>query len=234
MHKLILTLTCPEAAEAGPWHVQLREHLAPGLLAAGASRVRINVPDETVAAGAGLRQSPDGHYPDAIVQIWLDDDVDDYGLGALIRPFSEQYDGWQVEERVPLANRSHPPRVGRRTEGWAQIALLVRPTGQSEADWREAWQGRHTAVAIETQSTFEYVQNRVRVPVTPGAPDYAAIVEECFPEAALTDPLTFFDAAGDVAKFKANLARMMASCEHFITPGTITVMPTSQFEFVRR
>ena len=42
-----------------------------------------------------------------------------------------------------------------------------------------------------------------------GPPPYAAIVEECFPESALTDPFAFFDAVGDPAKFKANLDRMI-------------------------
>lgn len=231
MEKLIAIITADPAVDQAEWQAELRQRLVPALLSAGAARVRINLPDAAVAAGAGLRQSPDGSYPDALVQMW--GAGDGAAFGALFDHHAARWHGWRVDEQVPLPNTACPPQSGERTAGWAQIALLVRPTGQSEADWLEAWQGRHTAVAIETQSTFEYVQNRVVAPLRGDAPDCAAIVEECFPEAALTDPLTFFDAAGDVAKFKANLARMMASCEHFITPGTITVMPTSQYEFVR-
>ena len=66
---------------------------------------------------------------------------------------------------------------------------------------------------------------------TPDAPPYAAIVEECFPESALSDPFVFFDAVGDPDKFNANLATMMDSCDRFIDRGTIDVIPTSQYNF---
>ncbi|MFN5902520.1 MAG: EthD domain-containing protein [Novosphingobium sp.] len=99
----------------------------------------------------------------------------------------------------------------------------------SHAEWLSLWQDSHTQVAIETQANFEYVQNLVVRTLTEGAPPYVAIVEECFPEAALTDPFVFFDAVGDPAKFKANLDRMMESCDRFIDRGTIDVIPTGQY-----
>lgn len=235
MGKIIALLFANPAMGLETWQVDVRERLAPVLLSAGATRVRINLPDAAVAAGAGLRQSPDGRYPDAVVQLWLDGEVDGeiVKLAALLDDAAAGWHGWIVEEKVPLSKPVPMAAVDGRSAGWAQVALLVRPDGQSQADWLDAWQGRHTGVAIETQSTFEYVQNRVLHSLTPDAPDYAAIVEECFPEAALTDPLSFFDAPGDLVRFKANLARMMTSCDQFITPGTITVMPTSQYEFDR-
>lgn len=233
MGKIIALLFADPAIGLETWQSGVRERLAPALLAAGAVRVRINLPDVAVAAGAGLRQSPDGRYPDAVVQLWLDDEtgVAVPELTALLGNAAASWHGWVVEERVPLPTSAEMSTGNGRSKGWAQIALLVRPEGQSEGDWLEAWQGRHTAIAIETQSTFEYVQNRVLQRLTPDAPDCAAIVEECFPDAALTDPLSFFDAPGDPVRFKANLARMMTSCDQFITPGSITVLPTSQYEF---
>ena len=233
MRKIIALLFADPAIGLETWQSGVRERLAPALLAAGAARVRINLPDVAVAAGAGLRQSPDGRYPDAVVQLWLDDEpgVAVPELTALLGDVAASWYGWFVEERVPLPKSAEMSIHNGRSKGWSQVALLVRPEGQSERDWLEAWQARHTAVAIETQSTFEYVQNRVLHRLTPDAPDYAAIVEECFPEAALTDQLSFFDAPGDPVRFKANLARMMTSCDQFITPGSITVLPTSQYEF---
>ena len=238
MGKIIALLFADPAIGLETWQAGVLERVAPALLAAGAARVRINLPDGAVAAGAGLRQSPDGGYPDAVVQLWLDDAAGTAGtavpeLTALLGDTAASWHGWVVEERAPLTKPMEMAAVDGRSVGWAQIALLVRPEGQSEGDWLEAWQGRHTAVAIQTQSTFEYVQNRVLHRLTLDAPDYAAIVEECFPDAALTDALSFFDAPGDPVRFKANLARMMTSCDQFITPGSITVLPTSQYEFGR-
>ncbi len=99
--------------------------------------------------------------------------------------------------------------------------------------WRRSRSGTATTprVAIDTQSNFEYVQNLIVRPLTDDAPDYAAFVEECFPLEALTDPHAFFDAVGDQAKFEANLATMMDSCNRFIQFGRIDIMPTSQYDF---
>ena len=138
---------------------------------------------------------------------------------------------WLVMESTLIPNSTHPAQLGQRTEGWAQLAFLTLPEGLSHDQWRAIWQDDHTIVAIETQANFEYVQNLVIRALTPDAPPYVAIVEECFPQAALTDPFVFFDAVGDRAKFDANLARMMHSCDRFIARGTIDVIPTSQFNF---
>lgn len=231
MDKIIALLFADPAADLGAWQESVRAELPAALGGAGALHVRLNLPDAAVAAGAALRQSPDGRFPDAVVQLWHAQDAEAEGFAVVLDRLRAVWHGWRVEETVVLPNQACPPKAGARTAGWAQIALMVRPAAQSESGWLYAWQGRHTAVAVETQSTFEYVQNRVLGPWHSDAPDCAAIVEECFPEAALTDPLTFFDAAGDPAKFKANLARMMASCERFITLGSIMVMPTSQYDF---
>ena len=86
-------------------------------------------------------------------------------------------------------------------------------------------------MATGPESNLEYVQKIVIRALTPDAPPYAAIVEECFPESALSDPFVFFDAVGDPDTFNANLATMMDSCERFIDRGTIDVIPTSQYNF---
>jgi hypothetical protein len=233
MEKLVCILWADDGADRAAFHARLVAELPVRLLAAGASRVRINVDDAAVAAGAQLRQSRGERQPDATVQFWLPSanalfrGAAEAALGAL----SARWAGWVVAESTIIANAAHPPRAGVRTEGFAQLAFLVRPHGMAHDDWLAAWQDRHTAVAIETQSNFEYVQNLVIRALTPDAPPYAAIVEECFPPGALTDPLLFFDAPGDIAKFRANLARMMASCDSFITRGAIDVIPTSQYDF---
>lgn len=73
------------------------------------------------------------------------------------------------------------------------------------------------------------MQNVVVRALTPDAPAIDAVVEECFPAAAMRDPYVFFDAAGDEAKFQHNLERMMTSVHRFIDPGTIDVIPSSQY-----
>lgn len=231
MEKLVCLIWRDPAEERLAFNVRLLTDLPPALAAAGASGLRINLEDEVAAHGAHLRQSRGAVQHDAVVQFWLPSanalfraEVD-----AALAAQGARWCGWVVAESTVIANTAHPAAPGERTAGWSQMAFLVRPERLSHEQWLAAWQDRHTLVAIETQSNFEYVQNLIVRPLTEDCPPYAAVVEECFPEAALSDPLAFFDAVGDPAKFKINLDRMMASCDAFIDRGTIDVIPTGQY-----
>nr|WP_244101392.1 hypothetical protein [Burkholderia ambifaria] len=65
--------------------------------------------------------------------------------------------------------------------------------------------------------------------LTHAARGYDAIIEECFPAAAMTDPYAFFDAVGDEETFQRNVAQMMDSCGRVIDFDKIDVVPTSQY-----
>ncbi len=233
MEKLVCLLWAEAKAEREGFNAGLLERLPAALADAGASHIRLNLEDAEVAAGAPLRQSRGPRQHDAVVQFWLPS-ANPLLRGAIDRVLDaacDHWHGWVVAESTIIANNAHPARRGERTPGWAQMAFLTLPEGLSHDAWRAIWQDHHTLVAIETQANFEYVQNLVVRALTPDAPPYVAIVEECFEAAALTDPFVFFDAVGDPARFRANLDRMMASCDRFITRGTIDVIPTGQYSF---
>lgn len=233
MEKLVCLLWAAAGAERERFNAGLLERLPAALADAGASRIRLNLEDAQVSAGAPLRQSRGPRQHDAVVQFWLPS-ASSLLRGAIDRVLNAECDhwhGWVVAELTIIANAAYPARQGERTPGWAQMAFLTLPERLGHAQWREIWQDHHTLVAIETQANFEYVQNLVVRALTPDAPPYVGIVEECFPEAALTDPLAFFDAVGDPARFRANLDRMMESCDRFIDRGTIDVIPTGQYSF---
>lgn len=207
------------------------KRLPDALAAAGATGIRLNLEDSVSAGGAHLRQSRGERQHDAAVQFWLPsaNRLRRTEVDAALSGFTAEWHGWVVAESTIIANTAQPAQAGHRTGGWAQMAFLTRPQRLTHAEWLDLWQDRHTLVAIETQANFEYVQNLVVRPITENAPPYVAIVEECFPEAALTDPFAFFDAVGNPARFKANLDRMMESCDRFIDRGTIDVIPTGQY-----
>ena len=223
MEKVIAALWAPDAA--------VRERLPERLRAAGASRIRLNLRDAGVEAGA--RHVQRWREPDAVAQFWLASANPRFFAPAAsaLGEASGRFAAWLVAEATIIPNTAHPPQPGARTEGWSQATFLAfRPDLDPEtADAH--WRTHHTTVAIETQANFEYVQNRVVRALTPNAPAYDAFVEECFPLEALTDPKAFFDAVGDEAKYQANLATMMDSCSGFIDFSRIDVIPTSQYDF---
>lgn len=217
----------------GGEHAQRLRELPGALSAAGAQQIRINLQDDTVKPGAALRQVNTRPQMDAVVQFWVPT-VYEPNFAAVrqaLAKHSQRHAAWLVTESTIIPNLKHPAGQGERMAGFSQLAFLGLPPRLTHEEWRTIWQGHHTKVAIETQSNFEYVQNLVVRALTEDAPAFAGFVEECFPIEALTDPFVFFDAAGDKAKFDANLATMMDSCGRFIDFDRIDVLITSQFNF---
>ena len=143
----------------------------------------------------------------------------------LLARHGDSVSAYLVTESVPIAP---PDRLGERTPGFANIALLRRPPELDHATWLTRWQVDHTPVAIDTQATFGYTQNVVVRPLTPDAPVIDGIVEELFPDAATTDLHAFFGAADD-ADLHDRMTRMVASTSAFGATDNIDTVPTSRF-----
>jgi EthD domain len=225
MEKIICALWKPSST--------LLTALPAALAKLGARHVRINVQDEAVAPGAALIQRWQDPQQDAVVQFWLPsaNPIFTGPVFEAVDAHCAHFAAWLVTESTIIANAQHSAIPGERTRGWSQASFISFRSDLPKEDARAIWHDHHTKVAIETQSNFEYVQNLIVMPLTKGAPDYDAFVEECFPIEALSDPHAFFDAVGDEAKFKANLDRMMDSCGRFIQFGQIDIIPTSQYDF---
>lgn len=232
MEKVIYVVWRDPATGIEEFGQRLRKSLAPRLKTLGARGLRINVADHHVAAASGIAQKHSEPAVEALVQVWLHsaNDALRAPVDGVIASVATRFDAYLVTESVPLPNTEHPSSGhGQRTEGFAQVALFPRQPGLSDEQFLDLWQNRHTTVAVETQSNYEYVQNRVVRALTPGARTIDAIVEECFPTGAMTDPQLFFDAEGDAVKFEKNLKAMMDSVGRFIDMSRIDVTPTSQY-----
>lgn len=196
----------------------------------GADRLQINVVDDTVAAGAALRQENLRPGPAAIVSFWLNSSHIRKPFEKLLEAEAPRIAGYAVTESTVLPiTKTHED--GKRTKGFSQIALIQRPPRVTHEEYLDTWLGSHTQVGVETQSNFYYCQNIVNRVLTAGSPLWASIVEECFPLEAMTDPQAFYDAAGNEEKYQERFARMMNSCGRFIDVDKIDVMITSEFRF---
>lgn len=203
---------------------------------AGAPVAQLNVADATVAPAAALRQVALDPQPEALLRITTPDPDDVHRQVEAALPRSSGIDrtaAYVVRTREPLADEAAVGQPGARTRGFAQLALLRRSPELDVGAFHTRWLDMHTTVALETQSTFRYVQHLVVRSLSDDAPQLDGIVEECFPTAAMTDPHVFFATGGDADVLDARITAMVASVSSFLDLGVLDVIPTSEYRFDR-
>ncbi len=207
------------------------EDVRRALADAGATRLQVNVDDEHIPDTVLRLQAFDEPLT-VVVSVWTDGSADD--VVAALRPHAGRVAAWEVEERTPLA----PPVVpdGRRADTLAQVAFLRRPADLPYDDWLAHWQGPHTRIAIETQATSGYVQNRVVRALTDtgfidGGPPVDAIVEELFAPEAMHDIHAFYGSNGSQEELDRRITRLMESVAKMGADHDLDVVPTSRYTF---
>ncbi|CAN5171037.1 EthD domain-containing protein [soil metagenome] len=192
----------------------------------GVARLQVNVDDAPVAAAMRIpaEDAPIG----AILSTWGSTAAQVVATLSDL-PSVTRLAGWEVEERRPIA----PEEAwdGSRLDALANIALLRRPDELAHEEWLHRWLVDHTPVAIATQGTFGYVQNVVVGALTPDAPAVAAVVEELFPSAAITDIHAFYGSGGSDAELSDRMEKMMASIGRFGADRGLDLVPTSRYLF---
>ena len=228
MEKLVYAVWRRQGDAAHQFSTRLRADLPETLAELGVVGLQVNVADDDVA-DAMVRITAHDPAIDGALSIWVAtaSDAARLPIEAAISEVTGSFAGWLVTESVPLPNPATPS--GSRTPGYANLAFLRRPAELDQAEWLHRWQGSHTTVAIETQSTFGYTQNVVVRAVTEGAPEVHGIVEELFPAEAMTDLHAFFDTGGDDDELARRMAAMGASVSNFGADRVIDVVPTSRY-----
>ena len=231
MEKVIYALWRAPGQDMNGFNARLRKEIGPEL-AKHAKAVRLNIQDEHVEGGNSPRLNSRRPQMDAVIQVWTDSGNDLFRrpLDEVIAGAGGTFAAWLVSESTAIENTLHPPRPGQRTEGFSQMVFLGLPPRLTWETWLHNWKNYQTPVAIETQSNFEYIQNLVVTPLTEGAPDYVAIVEECFPAEAFHDVAAYFDAKDSPAKLEENQTRMADTCALFMDFDRVECIPTSQYE----
>lgn len=232
MEKVVYAIWRDPSVDAEAHNTCLREKVGEALSKTdGVLAVQVNVSDEAVAPASAIRQVNTKPQMDSTVQIWLYSASDRFRapLDEIISNNVGRMAAYLATESQPIPNTLHRPKPGERTDGFSQVVFLQRPPRLTYGAWLDNWLRLHTNVGIETQSNFEYIQNVFVRSLTYGAPQYDAMVEECFPAEAMTNPQAFYNAVGNEEKFQKNLATMMESCQRFIDFDRIDVVPTSQY-----
>jgi hypothetical protein len=229
MEKMLFIVWKHEGDSEKVFRQKLLEKVSPQLIDLGVRRLRIGVVDEDVAPAASLRMETTRPSITGLVSIWADTSTRRRPFEEVLQGSVARQAGYLVTESEPIVNTKHVVAEGKRTPGMYQVVLLRKPPRLSHEQWLEIWLGSHTQVAIDTQSTFGYRQNVIVRPLTPAAPPYDAIIEEYFPAEAMTDPMVFYNAAGDEAKRKRHEKAMLDSVMRFIDFDKIDRIPMSEY-----
>jgi hypothetical protein len=209
-------------AASSPLGLSRAARLPDELRAAGVNELQVNLRDEVVAGALVI------HHLERPIETVVSTSG---GVEAdILRILSDHIDnmvGWEVDERKPMP----PPPVpdGVRTDALANLAFIRKPREAPYDSWLRHWHGPHTQVAMQTQATFGYVQNRVVRPLTPDTPQVDAIVEELFPMAAVTDMHAFYGSGGDDAELSRRITTLMESVAVLGADRDIDLVPTSRY-----
>ncbi len=236
MVKYIYPVWKESALTGDDFREQLLQKLAPVLLTiAAVQSLRIAVADSIVSPAAAKRMENLQTLPDGMVSVYLQGEGneiegDKLRIDAAIENYVDRVTCYQVREAEPIKNSAHPAPSGGRVYGLCQVVFLQRPTRLTHSRWLEIWQGSHTQIAIDTQSTFGYRQNVIIHSCTEGAPELHAMIEENFPPEAMTSDQAFYGVTNE-KDLQANQAAMLESCARFIDFDKIDVIPMSEYVF---
>lgn len=103
--------------------------------------------------------------------------------------------------------------VGERFFGTLQLCCFQRRTDVNAVQLQQYWLKEHTAVALSTQNTLGYRQNRVR---RSGDPHFDGIVEEYFPPEASHSMQAFFADGDNEPRMWEHIERLTKSSERFL------------------
>ncbi len=216
MEKLIYVIWKDPEEDPAAFRDKLLGAPCTALRSQGAKKLAVSLVDEHVEYGLGSRITSMENPIAGFISFWLDTHLGRAPCEEIIQGASSRAAGYLVLESTPIVNTTSRAALGARTPGINTIGFLKVPEWMSYDEWREVWQGSHTQVAIETQSTFLYIQNVVVRALTEDAPLWAAFVEEGFPKQSPLDPHVFYASGGSQEKLEENLGRMITSVQRFI------------------
>ncbi len=196
----------------------------------GATRLRLNLADDDVAAANTMRMTASPPLPDAILSFWLDSAGQRTSIESFLSNQSTQIAGYLVTESEPLPNTRYLADSGTRTHGMNHVVFLTIPETLTREQWLDLWLNHHTPIAIDTQETFGYRQNVIVRKLTPDAADLDAIVEENFEPEAMTDQNAFYKRSSK-EELKKNQKLMFESCSRFIDFSQLGRLPSSEYNF---
>ena len=201
----------------------------PALKALGAERIRACVRDSHVAPAADLCIGQRASETWCYLALWVNSRVAHVGIRDILSPLASFLHGYAVAESEQLFHDFQPD--GQRVTGMNEVVMFRKPDSLDRHDFLDTWLGSHTQIAIDTQSTFGYVQNIVGDTLDADTPWFDSIVEENFPDEAMTSQQAFYDAVGNPDLYREREKIMVESVMRFFDFESMERMPLSEYNF---
>jgi hypothetical protein len=175
----------------------------------GVSFAALAIMDEHSEKAGMWTRDPLGCLPRGRLAI----DADPDSIESLVTSrFAENLGGvaYLCEGITPLAPQLN---VGERFSGTLQLCCFQRRADINSAQLKQYWLLEHTDVALSTQNTLGYRQNRVS---SSGEPHFDGIVEEYFPPEAGHSMQDFFADGDNEARMWEHIEKLTKSSERFL------------------
>lgn len=209
--------------------------IAPALLAAGARRLSVDVADADAAVPSPSPFPLRAARPVAMINAFVDDLDTVEALLGVVRGHGLDVHAWQVEPSIYRDygdNGRCPPRDwpdGERSPGILTVNLLERPARMDRDRWVAHWHGVMSPVSEAIQPRTRYVRNLVLQPLTPDAPPYEGIVEECWPTRETLSDVWAFYGARTVWQLVRNQLAILRAVTGFLTLWRVMTIPMSEY-----
>jgi hypothetical protein len=185
------------------------------------------IEDSAVANGSRWRQPRLENKLKALLSLQLQTEVVDMEQLVPAWPVLGVYSVESTEVLSPEALQQSSS--DRRTPGSLQVCLfwLGRDTRRENAV--SYWRQEHATIACVTQSTLGYRQHLITEAKVNNSADYDGLVEEYFPEGALSSAEIFFNAK-NAEQLAEHIAALTESSSRFIDMTSLLVNHLSEYK----
>ncbi len=185
------------------------------------------IEDSAVADGRHWRQPREENRLKALLSLELEGNRDDLQGLLPVWPMLGLYTVETTEILSTQAARQN--NADHRTPGSLQVCLFRLRSDIARDEALRHWRQDHAAIACATQSTFGYNQHLITAFKTDDSAVYDGLVEEYFPDGALTSAEIFFNAKSSV-QLAEHVATLTDSSSRFIDMTSLLVNHLSEYK----
>ena len=135
--------------------------------------------DPAIRALAGSYATPDREKSlVGSLSVWLDSLDDRAWIEEMLRSPGVPVYGYLVTESIVREYQARDWLVGERSPGITLVAAFRKSAVLADEKSDRRWHEGHSKLSLKVHPLWRYVRNTVARVITPGAPDFRAIVEE--------------------------------------------------------